>query len=171
MYRLTIRMHFDQFTAVQKEKFYFFTTHPIFSIVSPCTLSNEKYWKVNSIFQIYWHIIVDQIHTYQILQTDLVWLRMLSWFSINYWLLASGVSFNVLLLIFECVPPPPPWPNMPFCQQIFLAHSHNISKWHSGSRGGTGSAKQKKTLKNSLKVYEKKDFRLFSKHQLYKCIY
>ena len=37
---------------------------------------------------------------------------------------------------------------MPFCQQIFLAHSHNISKWHSGSRGGgTGSTKQK-TLKN-----------------------
>ena len=44
---------------------------------------------------------------------------------------------------------------MPFCQQIFLAHSHNISKWHSGSRGGTGSTKQK-TLKNSLTVYEKK---------------
>ena len=36
---------------------------------------------------------------------------------------------------------------MPFCQQIFLANSHNISKWHPGSRGGTGSAKQK-TLKN-----------------------
>ena len=32
-------------------------------------------------FQIYWSIIVDQIHTYQILQTDLVWLRMLSWFT------------------------------------------------------------------------------------------
>ena len=48
----------------------------------------------------------------------------------------------------------PPWPNMPFCQQTFLAHSHNISKWHSGSRGGTGSTKQK-TLKNSLTVYEK----------------
>ena len=27
---------------------------------------------------------------------------------------------------------------MPFCQQIFLAHSLNISKWHSGSRGGGG---------------------------------
>ena len=76
-------MHFDQFIAVQKEKIYFFTTHPIFSIVSPCTLSNEKYWKVNSIFQIYWYITVDQIHTYQILQTELVWLRMLSWFSKN----------------------------------------------------------------------------------------
>ena len=45
---------------------------------------------------------------------------------------------------------------MPFCQQIFIAHSHNISKWHSGSRRGTGSTKQKKTLKNSLTVYEKK---------------
>ena len=44
---------------------------------------------------------------------------------------------------------------MPFCQQIFLAHSHNISKEHSGPRGGTGSTKQK-TLKNSLIVYEKK---------------
>ena len=44
MYTLTIRMHFDHFVAVQKEKFHFFTTHPIFSIASPCTLSNEKYW-------------------------------------------------------------------------------------------------------------------------------
>ena len=71
MYTLTIRMHFDQFIDVQKDKFHFYTTHPIFSIASPCTLSNEKY-QVNSIFQIYWYLIVDQIHTYQILQTDLV---------------------------------------------------------------------------------------------------
>ena len=42
MYKLTIRMHLDQLNAVQKEKFHFFTTHPIFSIASPCTLSNEK---------------------------------------------------------------------------------------------------------------------------------
>ena len=76
-------MHFDQFIAVQKEKIYFFATHPIFSLASPCTLSNEKYWIVNSIFQIYWYITVDQIHTYQILQTELVWLRMLSGFSKN----------------------------------------------------------------------------------------
>ena len=27
---------------------------------------------------------------------------------------------------------------MPFGQQIFLAHSHSISKWHPGSRGGGG---------------------------------
>ena len=32
-------MHFDQFKSVEKEKLYFFTTHPIFG-----TLSNEKYW-------------------------------------------------------------------------------------------------------------------------------
>ena len=32
--KLTIRMHFDQFNAVQKEKVHFFTTHPIFSIAS-----------------------------------------------------------------------------------------------------------------------------------------
>ena len=38
IYKLTIRMHFDQFNAVKKENLYFFTTHPIF------TLSNEKYW-------------------------------------------------------------------------------------------------------------------------------
>ena len=35
-------MHFDQFNAIQKEKFHFFTTHPIFSIASTCTCSNEK---------------------------------------------------------------------------------------------------------------------------------
>ena len=51
-------MHFDQFIAVQKEKIYFFTTHPIFSIVSPCTLSNENYWKVNSIFQIHHSLFI-----------------------------------------------------------------------------------------------------------------
>ena len=89
-------MHFDQFNAFKKEKMYFFTTHPISSIVSPDTLSNENYWLVNSYFQIYWTIIVDQIHTYQILQTDLVWPRMLSWFSKNCWLLVLGGSFNVL---------------------------------------------------------------------------
>ena len=44
---------------------------------------------------------------------------------------------------------------MLFCRQIFLGHSHNISKWHPGSIGGTGSTKQK-TLKNSSTVYEKK---------------
>ena len=144
MYRLTIRMHFDQFTAIQKEKFYFFTTHPIFSIVSPCTLSNEKYSKVNGIFQIYWHIIVDQIHTYQILQTDLVWLRMLSWFSINCWLLASGVSFNVLLLIFECVPPRDP--KCPFISKYFL-HIHTTYQSGILGQGGEQGQQSKKQWK------------------------
>ena len=32
--KLTIRMHFDQFNAVQKEKVHFFTIRPIFSIAS-----------------------------------------------------------------------------------------------------------------------------------------
>ena len=41
MYKLTIRMHFDQFNAIQKEKIHFFTTHPIFSIASPCK-TNDK---------------------------------------------------------------------------------------------------------------------------------
>ena len=39
-----------------------------------------------------------------------------------------------------------------------------------GEGGGQGQP-SKKTLKNSLTAYEKEDFRLFSKHQLYKCIY
>ena len=43
-------MHVDQFNAVKKEKLYFFTTHPISSLVSQGTLSNENYWKVNSFF-------------------------------------------------------------------------------------------------------------------------
>ena len=36
-------MHFDQFNAVKKENMYFFTTHPIFSLASPITSSNETY--------------------------------------------------------------------------------------------------------------------------------
>ena len=32
IYKLIIRMHFDLFNAIQKEKFHFFTTHPIFSM-------------------------------------------------------------------------------------------------------------------------------------------
>ena len=90
-------MYFDQFNAVQKETFHFFTTHPIFSIASPCTLSNEKNYVGSFFFFKYIKsIIVEQIYTYQMLQMDLVWLRMLSWFSKNCWLLALGVSFNVL---------------------------------------------------------------------------
>ena len=55
-------------------------------------------------------------------------------------------------------PPPPPWPSMPFFQQVRFTHSHNISKWHPGSRGRTGSAKQKwfVTLISSFTVCKKK---------------
>ena len=34
-------MHFDQFNTVKKEKLYFFTTHPIFSLVSPGTFQTK----------------------------------------------------------------------------------------------------------------------------------
>ena len=62
---------------------------------------------------------------------------------------------------------------MPFCQQVHFTHSHNISKWHPGSRGGTGTTKRKwfVTLKSSFTIYEKEDVRLSLKHQLYKCMY
>ena len=89
-------MHFDQFISVQKGKFYFFTAHPISALSHHAHFETKNIENINSIFQIYWYIIVDQIHTYQILQTELVWLRMLSWFSKNFWLLASGVSFNAV---------------------------------------------------------------------------
>ena len=36
------------------------------------------------------------------------------------------------------VPPPPPGPSMPFRQFMCFLHSHNISKWHPGSRGEQG---------------------------------
>ena len=75
-----------------------------------------------------------------------------------------GVNFGVCS---------PPWPSMPFCQQVHFTHSHNISKWHPGSRGGTGTTKRKwfVTLKSSFTIYEKEDVRLSLKHQLYKCMY
>ena len=53
IYKLTTRMHFDQFNAIQKETFHFFTTHPIFSIASACKLSNETKLLVSSFLQIY----------------------------------------------------------------------------------------------------------------------
>ena len=65
---------------------------------------------------------------------------------------------------------------LPFCQQVRFTHSHNISKWHPGSRGGgggeTGSAKRKwfVTLKSSFTIYKKEDVRLSLKHQ-YRCMY
>ena len=54
--------------------------------------------------------------------------------------------------MFDCAPPPPtPWTSMPFRQRIFLAYSHNISKWHPGSRGNrVGKAKNSEKFLNSL---------------------
>ena len=66
-------MHFDQFNAVKKEKLYFSLPLTPFP-----ALSHQAHFQTKTIdksiafFQIYWSIIVDQIHTYQILQTDLV---------------------------------------------------------------------------------------------------
>ena len=37
---------------------------------------------------------------------------------------------------------PPPWSSMPFCQQVRFTHSHNISKWHLGSRGKQGQTSE-----------------------------
>ena len=90
-------MHFDQFNAVKNEKLCFFTTHPISALPHHAHFQMKNIGKsIAFFFQIYWSIIVDQIHTYQILQTDLMWLRMLSWFSKNCRLLVLGGSFNVL---------------------------------------------------------------------------
>ena len=69
-------MHFDQFNAVKKEKLYFFTIHPIFILASQTTNLDKSL----AFFQIYWSIIVNQIHNNQILQMDLAWLCMPSWF-------------------------------------------------------------------------------------------
>ena len=44
-------MQFDQFNAVKKEKLYFFTIHPIFSITSLCTLSNKNIDKSIAFFR------------------------------------------------------------------------------------------------------------------------
>ena len=80
---------------------------------------------------------------------------MLSWFSKNCWPLASGVSFNVLYLIFECVPPPPPVTQHALLSEnisrIFTQHI-KMASWVKGGGGGTGSTKQKNAEKflNSL---------------------
>ena len=66
---------------------------------------------------------------------------------------------------------------MPFYQQVRFTHSQNISKWHpgSGGRGGGVQGQPSKklfiTLKSSFTVYEKGEFILSLKHQLYKCTY
>ena len=85
----------------------------------------------------------------------------------------GGRSYLYKHLYYQWESEMPPWPGMPFCQQVCFTHLHNISKWHPGSREGTGSAKQKwfVVLKSSFTLYEKEDFRFSLKHQLYKCMY
>ena len=74
---------------------------------------------------------------------------MLSWFLKNCWPLASGVSFNVLYLIFECVPP-----RDPTCLFVSKYFSHIHTTYQSGilgqGGGGTGSTKQKKNAEKFL---------------------
>ena len=54
---------------------------------------------------------------------------------------------------------------MPFGQQIFLANSHNISKWHPGSRGGVNSYNKAKKRKKTKKKNAEKFFINFLKRR------
>ena len=103
--------------------------------------------------QIYWSIIVDQIHTYQILQTDLVWPRMLSWFSKNCWLLVLGGSFNVLQLIFGCVPPRDP--ARPFGSK-YLSPIHTTYQSGIVGQGGEQGQRSKKRWQILYQFMKKK---------------
>ena len=58
-------MHFDQFNAVKKKKLYFFTTHPFSGLSHHAHFQTKTIDKSIAFLQIYWSIIVDQIHTYQ----------------------------------------------------------------------------------------------------------
>ena len=89
---------------------------------------------------------------------DVLWLRMPSLFSKEMLAYYKGCFIQYLVVNFV-VCPHPPWPSMPFCQQVRLTHSHSISKWHPEWRRGTGSAKHKwfEMLKSSRKVYEKQN--------------
>ena len=60
-------MHFDQFNAIKKKKLYFFTTHPFSGLSHHAHFQTKTIDKSIAFFQIYWSIIVDQIHTYQLL--------------------------------------------------------------------------------------------------------
>ena len=60
-------MHFDQFNAVKKKKLYFFTTHLFSGLSHHAHFQTKTIDKSIAFFQIYWSIIVDQIHTYQLL--------------------------------------------------------------------------------------------------------
>ena len=78
-------------------------------------------------------------------------------------LLASCIRRFIYCLVVNFWVCSPPLPSMPFCQQIFFANSHNISKWHPGSRGrGAGgrgdrvnNTKKKNKKKKRWKKYEK----------------
>ena len=82
---------------------------------------------------------------------DLVCLRMLSFvfvffiFFINFFFFFLernvGLLIGCFILRLEVnfgVCTSPVTRCMPFCQQVHFTHSHNISKWHPGSRGGGG---------------------------------
>ena len=60
-------MHFDQFNAVKKKKLYLFTTHPFSGLSHNAHFQTKPIDKSIAFFQIYWYIIVDQIHTNQLL--------------------------------------------------------------------------------------------------------
>ena len=60
-------MHSDQFNAVKKKKLYFFTTHSFSGLSHHAHFQTKSIDKSIAFFQIYWSIIVDQIHTYQLL--------------------------------------------------------------------------------------------------------
>ena len=60
-------MHFDQFNAVKEKKLYFFTTHPFSGLSHHAHFQTKTIDKSIAFFQIYWSMIVDQIHTYQLL--------------------------------------------------------------------------------------------------------
>ena len=60
-------MHSDQFNAVKKKKLYFFTTHPFSGLSHHAHFQTKTIDKSIAFFQIYWSIIVDQIHTYELL--------------------------------------------------------------------------------------------------------
>ena len=155
MYKLTIRMHFDQFIAVQKGNFYFFYHPPHFQHCLTMHTFKRKILKSQQHFP---NIFVYNCRPNTHLPNPTNGFSVTAHAELIFEkLLASCIRYFILCLVVNFWVRSPRWPNMPFCQQIFLEHSHNISKWHSRSRGGTGSTKQK-TLKNSLTVYEKKRF-------------
>ena len=64
--------------------------------------------------------------------------------------------------------PSPRDPSCPFVKKARFTHSHNVSKWHTWSKGEQGQPREKwiMMLKSSFTVYEKEDFTLSLKIQL-----